>query len=69
MLATLGKYLAVKLLTEKFIKRVCIATAKHLASKTDNDLDDQYIQSTPNKTLYSAKIWLQELYVTRALYG
>jgi len=45
MLATLGKYLAVKLLTEKFIKRVCIATAKHLASKTDNDLDDQLVEA------------------------
>lgn len=45
MLATIGKYLAVKLLTEKFIKRVCIATAKHLASKTDNDLDDQLVEA------------------------
>ena len=45
MLATLGKYLAVKLLTEKFIKRVCIATAKHLASKTDNKLDDELVRA------------------------
>jgi len=27
MIATLGKYLAAKLLTEAFIKRVCLATA------------------------------------------
>lgn len=45
MLATIGKYLAAKLLTEAFLKRVCIATAKHLASKTDNDLDDKIVQA------------------------
>ena len=43
MIATLGKYLAVKLLTETFIKRVCLATAKHLASKSENKLDDELV--------------------------
>lgn len=43
MLATLGKYLAVKLLTEAFIKRVCLATAKHLADKSENKLDDELV--------------------------
>lgn len=45
MLATLGKYLAVKLLTEAFLKRVCIATAKHLATKTENELDDELVSA------------------------
>ena len=45
MLAAVGKYLAVKLLTETFIKRVCLATAKHLAEKTDNDLDNQLVEA------------------------
>lgn len=43
MIATLGKYLAAKLLTEAFIKRVCLATAKHLASKSENKLDDELV--------------------------
>ncbi|WP_199775148.1 hypothetical protein [Pseudoalteromonas sp. T1lg21] len=45
MLATVGKYLAVKLLTEAFLKRVCLATAKHLASKTENDLDNELVSA------------------------
>ena len=45
MLATLGKYLAVKLVTEAFLKRVCLATAKHLATKTTNDLDDELVSA------------------------
>jgi hypothetical protein len=45
MLATLGKYLAAKLLTEAFIKRVCLATAKHLAEKTDNTLDNEIVDA------------------------
>ncbi|QBJ00808.1 hypothetical protein [Pseudoalteromonas phage GXT1010] len=43
MLSTIGKYLAVKLLTETFIKRVFLATADHLAQKTDNKLDDEVV--------------------------
>lgn len=43
MLATLGKYLAEKLLTEQFIKCVCLASAIHLAEKTDNTLDDELV--------------------------
>ena len=43
MLSTLAKYLAVKLLTETFIKRVCLATAKHLANKSENTLDNELI--------------------------
>ncbi len=45
MIATLGKYLAAKLLTEAFIKRVCLATAKYLASKSENKLDDDIVQA------------------------
>lgn len=45
MLAAVGKYLAVKLLTETFIKRVCLATAKHLAEKSDNTLDDELVNA------------------------
>lgn len=45
MLATVGKYLAVKLLTEAFIKRVCLATAKHLAENTDNTLDNEIVDA------------------------
>jgi len=45
MLATVGKYLAVKLLTEAFLKRVCLATAKHLAEKTDNTLDNEIVDA------------------------
>lgn len=45
MIATLGKYLAAKLLTEAFIKRVCLATAKHLASKSENKLDDELVEA------------------------
>ena len=45
MLATLGKYLAAKLVTEAFLKRVCLATAKHLASKTSNKLDDELVSA------------------------
>lgn len=45
MIATLGKYLAAKLLTEAFIKRICLATAKHLASKSKNTLDDEIIKA------------------------
>jgi hypothetical protein len=45
MLAAVGKYLAVKLLTEAFIKRVCLATAKHLAEKSDNTLDDELVDA------------------------
>lgn len=33
MIATLGKYLAAKLLTEAFLRRFCLATARYLASK------------------------------------
>lgn len=43
MLTTIGKYLAVKLLTETFIKRVCLATAEHLAEKTTNKLDNEVV--------------------------
>lgn len=45
MLSTLAKYLAVKLLTETFIKRVCLATAKHLANKSENTLDNELIDA------------------------
>ena len=45
MIATLGKYLAAKLLTEAFIKRVCLATARHLASKSENKLDDEIVKA------------------------
>lgn len=45
MIATLGKYLAAKLLTESFIKRICLATAKHLASKSENKLDDEIVKA------------------------
>lgn len=45
MIATLGKYLAAKLLTEVFIKRVCLATARHLASKSENKLDDELVNA------------------------
>ncbi|WP_165385474.1 hypothetical protein [Pseudoalteromonas phenolica] len=45
MLSTLGKYLLTKLATEVFIKRVCLATAKHLASKTTNKLDDELVSA------------------------
>ncbi|WP_462163042.1 hypothetical protein [Pseudoalteromonas xiamenensis] len=45
MLTTLGKYLLTKLVTEAFIKRVCLATAKHLADKSTNKLDDEIIQA------------------------
>ena len=45
MLATLGKYLLTKLATELFIKKVCLATAKHLASKTSNTLDDELVEA------------------------
>ncbi|MBO7927994.1 hypothetical protein J5X91_17270 [Pseudoalteromonas sp. K222D] len=45
MLAAVGKYLAVKLLTEAFLKKVCLATAKHLAAKTENKLDDELVQA------------------------
>ena len=45
MLTAVGKYLAVKLLTEKFIKKVCLATAKHLAEKTSNKLDDEIVSA------------------------
>jgi|TARA_B100001063_G_scaffold48759_1_gene42668 hypothetical protein len=45
MLTAIGKYLAVKLLTETFIKRVCLATAKHLAEKTTNKLDDELVSA------------------------
>ena len=43
MLTAIGKYLAVKLLTEAFVKRVCLATAKHLAEKSTNKLDDELV--------------------------
>ncbi|MGA4608472.1 MULTISPECIES: hypothetical protein [Pseudoalteromonas] len=43
MLTTLGKYLLTKLATEAFIKRVCLATAKHLAAKSNNKLDDELV--------------------------
>ncbi|MFK3865176.1 hypothetical protein [Pseudoalteromonas rhizosphaerae] len=45
MLSAIGKYLAVKLLTEAFVKRVCLATAKHLASKSSNKLDDELVNA------------------------
>jgi len=45
MLTAIGKYLAVKLLTETFVKRVCLATAKHLAAKSTNKLDDELIEA------------------------
>jgi len=45
MLAAVGKYLAVKLLTEAFLKSVCLATAEHFAGKTQNKLDDKIVQS------------------------
>lgn len=45
MITTLGKYLAAKLLTEAFIKQVCLATAKHLASKSENKLDDEIVRA------------------------
>lgn len=45
MFTTLIKYLGVKLLTEAFIKKVCIATAKHLAKKSENTLDDELISA------------------------
>lgn len=45
MIATLGKYLAAKLLTEPFIKRICLATVKHLASKSENKLDDEIVKA------------------------
>lgn len=45
MLATVGKYLAVKLLTETFIKRVCLATAEYLVNKTDNELDNEMVSA------------------------
>ena len=45
MIARLGKYLAAKLLTEAFIKRICLATAKHLASKSENKLDDELVNA------------------------
>ena len=45
MLTAIGKYLAVKLLTEAFIKRVCLATAEHLANKTDNELDNEVVSA------------------------
>ncbi|WP_199525372.1 hypothetical protein [Pseudoalteromonas sp. bablab_jr011] len=48
MIATLGKYLVVKLLTEAYIKRVCLATAKHLASKSENKLDDELVEALSN---------------------
>ena len=41
MIATLGN----KLLTEAFIKRVFLATAKHLASKSENKLDDELVKA------------------------
>jgi len=43
MLATLGKYLLTKLATEAFVKRVCLASAKHLAAKSTNKLDDELV--------------------------
>ncbi|MEI5638056.1 MULTISPECIES: hypothetical protein [unclassified Pseudoalteromonas] len=43
MLATIGKYLLTKLATEAFIKRVCLSTAKHLATKSTNKLDDEIV--------------------------
>ncbi|MEK0158798.1 hypothetical protein WLQ65_06500 [Pseudoalteromonas piscicida] len=43
MLTSIGKYLLTKLATEAFIKRVCLSTAKHLASKSSNKLDDELI--------------------------
>lgn len=45
MIATLDKYLAAKLLTEAFIKRVCLASAKHLAEKTDNTFDNEIVDA------------------------
>ena len=45
MLSTLGKYLMAKLAKEVFIKRVCLATAKHLASLTTNKLDDELVNA------------------------
>jgi len=45
MIATLGKYLAAKLLTEAFITRVCLATARHLARKSENKLDDELVSA------------------------
>ncbi|NKC20030.1 hypothetical protein CWC29_014535 [Pseudoalteromonas sp. S4498] len=39
---SLGNWLA-KLATEAFIKQVCLATAKHLASKSSNKLDDELV--------------------------
>tara|TARA_Y100000588_G_C13553414_1_gene627218 strand:+ start:266 stop:424 length:159 start_codon:yes stop_codon:yes gene_type:complete len=46
MIATLGKYLAAKLLTEAFIKRVCLATQLgNLASKSENKLDDELVSA------------------------
>lgn len=45
MLTTLGKYLLTKLVTEAFIKRVCLATARYLAEKSTNKLDDEIVQA------------------------
>ena len=45
MLTAIGKYLAVKLLTEAFVKRVCLTTAKHLAIKSANKLDDELVNA------------------------
>lgn len=45
VLATFGKYLIAKLATEVFIKRVCLATAKHLASLSSNRLDDELVDA------------------------
>lgn len=45
MLATLGKYLFTKLAAEAFVKRVCLATAKHLAAKSTNKLDDELVKA------------------------
>ncbi len=45
MLATFGKYLFTKLATEAFVKRVCLTTAKHLAAKSTNKLDDDLVKT------------------------
>lgn len=45
MLSILGKYLLTKHSTEVFIKRVCLATAKYLASETTNKLDDELVSA------------------------
>ncbi|MFC3032553.1 hypothetical protein ACFOEE_08485 [Pseudoalteromonas fenneropenaei] len=45
MLATICNYLLTKLETEVLVKRVCLATAKHLAAKSTNKQDDELVKA------------------------